>query len=345
MNDIVSVLWVDDEDRTEDVKNLSSELLNIEWLHPEGFETKLKEYESAKNTIPELFLIDFYLGQKESANGEKYPYHGLAPNALIRDKYPEHPIYLVTAEETENGDARLSEWAQAAECTFDNILTLKEIQRKGKEILYYDALNYRKIRNETASNNINALFDLLKAPDSVRDKVKLVLPDELKAGLMPKNSINPEGNTISFSRWVRELLFANPGLLYDQLYTATLLGVNPKGFERISGKFGKALYTGVFSETEELMWWVSIINDIVFSHKEAQEVKSSDTWVVSTTIFSIPEEERSKCVVCNDFFPETVGTNVDNLREIGPVHFRCSSPDVNKKRQLYFDGPRVFKRE
>jgi hypothetical protein len=344
LSDIVSVLWVDDEDRTVDAKNLSSESLSIEWQHPEALETKLKEYEGAKNTIPDLFLIDFYLGQKESVNGEKYTHSGLTSSALIREKYPEYPIYLVTAEETGNGDANLSIWSQAAECTFDYILTLKKIQREGKNILYYDALDFKVIRSKTPRGDIQALFDLLKVPTSVKEKIKLILPDELKSGLVPETNINPEGNVISFTRWVRGSLFANPGLLYNKLYTATLLGVNFKGFDRISQKFRKALYTGIFSKTTEPKWWASELNDVVFSYKKAQQIKSSDTWVVSTTIFSIPEEERSKCIMCNESFPETVGANADNPAEIKPVHYKCSMPDPNKKGQLYFDGYRVFRR-
>ncbi len=346
MSDTVSVLWVDDEDRKEDVKNLSSESLNIEWRHPEDLETKLQEYKSATATIPDLFLIDFYLDQKPGRSGKKYTYRGLTPTALIREEYPEYPIYLVTEAETENGDASLSRWTQAVECTFDKILTLKQLQREEKDrrILYYDALDYRSVRKEPKGSDISALFGLLKAPDAVRDKIKLIMPDDLKSGLMPENGANPEGNTISFTRWVRGSLFANPGLLYDKLSSATLLGVNFEGFDRISRKFRKALYTGIFSKTTDPKWWASELNDVVFSYKKAQRIKSSDTWVVSTTIFSIPEEERSKCIICNESFPETVGANADNPAEIKPVHYKCSMPDPNKKGQLYFDGYRVFRR-
>ena len=344
MSENVSILWVDDYDRKDDIKNLRSKRLNIEWVHPEDFSSKLQQYKSVK-TAPDLFLIDFYLDLKPNDKGEKYRYHGLAVNALIRDKYPEHPIYLVTEEETGNGDARLSVWAQAAECAFDNILTLKEILRKGKETLYYDALDYREIRDRTSRNKINTLLELLKAPASIKEKITLVLPDQLKSGLMPKSSDNPEGNTISFTRWVRELLFPHPGLLYNKLYTATLLGVNSDGFNRISRKFEKALYRGIFSITTEPKWWPSEINDILFSFKKAQQGRSSDTWSVSTTIFSIPETEISKCVVCNESFPETVGTNIDNPQEIDPVHFKCSTPDKNRQGQLYFEGHRVFNKD
>ena len=115
-------------------------------------------------------------------------------------------------------------------------------------------------------------------------------------------------------------------------------------FEKVSKNFEEVRYQGIFSRTTAEMWWVSVVNDIVFSHEGAQEIKSSDTWVVSTAIFSIPEEEISKCVVCNGPFPETVGTNSDNPDEVNPVHFKCSKPDLNKKRLLYFDGSRIFTR-
>lgn len=344
MSDTISVLWIDDENQTTEAKNLGFESLHIQWEHPKDIDSVLEKYENSGVEAPDLFLIDFYLSQKP-INDETYQHQGLVLTALIREKYPEHPIFLVTAAITENGDTKLQKWSQAAESIFDKIIAFEKIQREGKEILYYDALDYRKTREKTARNNINALFELLKAPDSIKETLFLVLPDTLKSGLMPISGDNPEGNTIAFARWVLRSLLFNPGLLYDKTYTSTLLGVSEKGFGRISRKFSKAMYTGIFSNTTEPMWWASTINDIVFSYKKSQELKSSDLWVVSNAIFSITEEERSKCAVCDDFFPETVGTNIDNPNEVKPVHYKCSAPDKNKQRQLYFEGFRVFNRD
>ncbi len=348
MSNTVSVLWVDDANQSENAKNLESDSMKCECIRPFELEKQLKENNLKNGLIPDLFLVDFYLGERDDPDiNEKYPFHGPAVAALIRDRFPEHPIYLVSFH-TANGEVKLSQWAQAAENVADQILNTEFILREGKETLYRDSLDYktlRALRDDTERGNVDTLLDLLKVPDSNKERIKLILPDELKTGLMRQSENNPDGNAISFARWLRGSFLSYPGPLYDQQHTATLLGVNDKGFKKISNKFEKALYNGIFSRESAPRWWVSEVNDLVFALDGAQDIKSSDPWIISTKIFNVPETEMSRCAVCNEFFPETIGRNMDNPNENLPVHFKCSKPDNTIRRPLYFDNPRMFKKD
>src|SRR5262249_45648383 len=89
-----------------------------------------------------------------------------------------------------------------------------------------------------------------------------------------------------------------PGFLYDELRTATLLGLNVKGFRKIARQFRKAFYSGPFWTESRPRWWVSAV----------QEVLSK--FVPSSGLRSLPEMGRklprlkpgdySRCYVCQN---------------------------------------------
>jgi hypothetical protein len=345
MTDSVSVLWVDDKDRNEDAKNLASKSLLVSWCHPQELDNKLHAYVETGHS-PDLFLVDFALNQTPDLSKSKYPHNGLTAAAIIREKYPEHPVYLATEQFIKDDTPQLTKWSRATEDTFDCILSVKQLQREQKDnqSLYFDALDYKKIRTQTRHGNLKSLLALLNAPDSALEMIELALPDELRKGLATKTSPEQKGNTISFAKWVRGSLTNNPGILYSELYAATLLGVNERGFARISKHFGDDVYSGVFSRAYDTLWWVSALKERLFSFKNARKIKSSDTRLVSQTIFSVQKDQKSKCVVCSELLPDTVGSNIDNPNEVGQVHFKCSIPDPRKRPELYFEGPRVFSR-
>ncbi|MCL5962684.1 MAG: response regulator [Chloroflexi bacterium] len=339
----VRVLWIDDDpSRTAEAMNLCSSHLVVDMLRPEQLESKL----SGGLTIrpePDIFLVDYYLNQYANVDEHKYAYYGLTIAAQIREHYPEYPIYLVTEHATENGEAKLDEWRQAAKASFDRILTLKIVQRSGQSVLYNDALYYRSIR-ELPRGDPKQLLTLLKPTDAEsEDRLRLILPSELRNGLGRQGSAASGGNAVTFARWLREVLLAVPGFLYDDLHTSTHLGMALERFSELSDRFKQARYSGIFARTCEPLWWVSALDNILFSSRKARKAVGSRPWEVAPAVFGIPDQERSKCAVCGAFHPETVGVNLEDANDLRPVHFRCSQPHPNKKRELYFDEPRAFR--
>lgn len=343
MNTSIKVLWIDDDSgHIEDARNLESvrKSLRVLLLHPCDLDKKLVQYKDSSGTGWDIFLVDYYLNLKVQDNQKRYPYLGLTVAAKIRETFVEHPIYLVTAQ-MDDGKPRLLGWAQAVETSFDAILTLTDVQRQGAKI-YYDALDYRSVRQCTREN-LEALLELVAAPHGVRGRLKLVLPDELKEGLAPAKSSNVAGNAIAFTKWVRELLLMTPGFLYDDLHASTYLGIDSETFGRLSARFGRAKYSGIFSRSTVPLWWVSELDNILFSYKKAQKIRTTNPWEVAPLVFDVSNEHKTKCAMCGGLSPETVGINLQDDDDLRPVHYRCSHPHPKKARKLYFDEPRAFK--
>jgi hypothetical protein len=171
------------------------------------------------------------------------------------------------------------------------------------------------------------------------------LPEELRSGLALEGEGRRGGDSIAFARWLRGKLMAIPGFVYNEFRVATHLGVTSAGFRSVSQRFDKARYVGVFHETAEPLWWVSKVDEILFSLEGAKNMEVKEPWEVAPEILGIPETQRTKCVVCGKGYPETVGTDVDDELNEQPVHFRCSTVDRNRKAELFFDEPHAFKRE
>jgi len=346
-NKKVKILWIDDEvtDHTEDAKNLkyARKELEITIIHPTNLDSKLYQLKMSKK-IPDLFLVDYFLDEVKFEEGDdgKYAHRGLTVAGKLREIEPEHPVYVVTQKDTKKEGIFFSE-AQAVRAVFDKILTFKEVQREGHNVLYYDALDYRSIRT-SPRRNLEVLFDLLQAPDDLKKRLVLVLPEELREGLAASGSAkHPEGNPIAFAKWVQEILLSVPGFLYNELYTATYLGLTIETFKNLSPKFKKAEYSGSFAKTTPTLWWVSKLSDIIFSMPKARKINKTNPWELSPILFSVSKKMQTKCIVCGDPFPETVGINLKNDSDFEPVHYKCSIPHPNKRRELYFDEPRGFK--
>ena len=338
-NEKVKILWVDDEvtDHTEDAKNLkyAKKELDVTIIHPTNLNSELYQFKKSKK-MPDLFLVDYFLDEIkfEGEGNGRYQHRGLVVAGRLRELVPEYPIYVVSQKDTRKEGIFLTE-AQAARAVFDKILTFKEVQREGPDILYYDAIDYRLIRKSTR-RNLKALFRLLQAPEDLAERLKLVLPNELREGLASL------GNAIAFAKWVREVLLTTPGFLYDELHVATYLGLTIKAFRTISKKLKQANYNGVFSRTTPHLWWVTKLNQIIFSFPKAKETNKINPWELFPTIFNLHKSAQARCVICGEFFRETVGINLKDDSDLKPVHYRCSIPHPNKRRELYFDEPRGF---
>jgi CheY-like chemotaxis protein len=337
------VLWVDDdtEKRKKEAKLLEQlflevfgkEGLSIEVIHPEKADSRLR-YKQKK---PDLFLVDYNLNQIPLEGGDSYPYKGLTIAGMIRDLYPEYPIFVVSQDE--NAEI-FREKSQAAKSSFEGQLLHKKLQRVGHHLLYFYARDYRKIR-EVKDENINEIFRLLKAPLEIQNRIKLVLPDELKHGFDKGRA----GNSIAFAKWLQEIFITEPGFLYSDIYAATHLGLTVEAFNRISQenkKFMKARYSGIFSEVNEPLWWVTGLNKLVFSTPKFSRLGIDNTWEIGPKLFNVNENEYAKCAVCGEKYPDIVGINISDSNERKPIHFRCSSSYTDKKRELYFDEYRGF---
>jgi CheY-like chemotaxis protein len=343
MTQQLQILWVDDEkeDREPDKENIErkNDKLEIKLIHPNDL------LESLKKEKPDLFLIDFYLNRRalvkisiKGKSSEKYPYKGLTADSIIREKCPDIPIYCTSSYyKTLQKDPIFYLICSS----FDRFLDFNNIQNQGHEILYFDALDFKRIR-ESGKQGISSILSLLAAPEEEHEKLKLTLPSSLRQGLYQ----NKEGNSLVLAKWINNVLFQNPGILYDDLFSATFLGIKLDDFKGIAfseDKIKTAQYKGIFSKTNTPFWWKSKLLQNVFSFEKIAKYPDKSPCVVAPDMLKIPKKSRTKCIVCGKEYPECVGINLTNSSDCSPVHIRCSEPYIKRKTELYFEEYRGFK--
>lgn len=334
----MEILWVDDQisEREEDKKNIIDKQpdLKIDLIHPVDFLSTGFPYLEKKY---DLYLIDIRLNEfANKKTGKKCPFQGSTIDSIIREKYPDTLIYGLSQDYTKiKGD----EESFLIGSVFDRFFDFKEIKDSGHIILYHDAIDFQKIL-KVKQKNLSEIFKLLCVPDEYGERLKLALPASLKNGI----GTLPEGTCQAFSRWVQKVLLKTPGFLYNELYTATYLGLSLTSFKKIEQNYDlpKAQYSGVFSKSNESLWWVSSLNQRILSDPVAKTFKTLNPWEISPKIFGCIEADQTKCIICDKLFPERIGINISDPDELAPVHIRCSKPYPGKEVILYFDEYRGF---
>jgi hypothetical protein len=287
--------------------------------------------------LVDLYLIDDRLYKSKSQIYKR----GYSIGARIREENPEIPIYLFSEVKDETGIYR--NLAQASESMADQILEFKEIQENGHNILFWDAEDYKKIR-ESEKESIDVLLKLLKAPEEEYDKIKHALPANLKNGLSNITSTNySAGNSIAFARWIRQTFLELPGFIYNASYSSVKIGLKKDYFLKISSKFNTASYTGIFSRSmKEKKWWDILLKNMIFKLSIKKFPDETDPRKISRNIFKLNKSDIPKCIVCGEEYPDTIGLLKDNEEIEEPVHYRCSISHPKKDRVIYFDEFRQF---
>lgn len=344
MKGIAQILWIDDElaagAMSEPILRVMQRAKGIEVTpsHPTALSDHL-----AENF--DLYLVDYRLDKQAGSSNKKYEHTGISIAGLVRDKFPDLPIYLTSALIL--GDAS----AQGESELFDRLVSHQSLTRKeGIAALRSDALDYRSIRTSKARQARKSIHLLLKTPAHSQADVNRVLPEGLQHGLGVRQSQRASdkpsaisSGSIRFGKWVIHQLLVHPGVLYDDLYAATYLGMTQKYFTRRFAKIAlKSRYVGVFARTTDPRWWKGSLTNLVVGHPAAKKHGPLRIAELATKVFSVAPRDQPRCVACKEPFPETVAYDRDNPARRGPAHLGCSEPDPNRKPLLYFEPYRVF---
>jgi len=340
----IIICWIDDDkDHELDAKNLEMKMIRssnkgkVLFYHPRRFKNIIE----SKKRI-DLFLMDYQLNTIADSKGKKYEGKGISYIGLLRENYPDIPIYAFSALPKLGASANQT---YVLEKETEYRLDYSEIQDRGHELLYHDALDYKTIRKATRKG-INELIKLLKPPEIEKERIMGLLPHILKIcefkGIKTENIA---GKSLDFASWVRKILLPKPGFLYNQIHSATAIGMTETAFLDRKDTFASALYTGVFSASlTEGLWWKAKLYEVVtrkaIEQSSASEM-SSDIRKIGVTAFNLKDTEIARCVFCGAQFPDTVGIDEDDLEK--PVHFRCSEVSPEDTKTLFFDDRRVIK--
>jgi hypothetical protein len=127
------------------------------------------------------------------------------------------------------------------------------------------ASGYATLRNKKIKT-ISDLFKLINAPLPDYDKLKQSIPHE---SLRDNSILSP----VVAAKWLRNILIKYPGILYEDIYAATLLGITQDAFleKEVQTFFASAKYNGIFSPPEG-RWWRSKLIELAAARMKNEEL-------------------------------------------------------------------------
>lgn len=246
---MINALYIDDElERANRDAQKIKELLELTDQIKVKLSAPPKDFSDILDEQPDLFLIDLDLSTAQ-VEGENISYFGSTLAAEMRMRSEECPIILITRPEMLEGDGNWKSSILESKADIDLLLYKNQIneqwERETQKIVALVEA-FRKL-NKSGERNWQSLVSLIGAQgDEEGDLREAAPPIERNAWNIPQAV-----------RWIRKVLIAYPGILYDDLTAATRLGISIESFWDVhEDVFSDALYEGVMS-TYDRRWWRS----------------------------------------------------------------------------------------
>jgi hypothetical protein len=315
-------IWLDDNsDRERTANNLQCEFVNVS-----SGDVQTQVEQLLNGSKPSLTILDHIL-DKTSSTSPIFK-RGSTIAEAIKEQWPDCPVIGVT-----NID-QIDRVDQRTRHTYDAFFPYDQLGDYLKVINSIEA-GFATIQLQNPSNT-NEIVSLLNPPQEELERLVAVLPHGLK-GTSPDPSLASR-----LHRWVNHLL-NRPGLLYDRLWSATLLGLSEVGFAEVENRFEAGKYTGVFCTINNSRWWSTRLTQILYQHYAPEPGEFS--WQVGRRLTRDDQTLFSQCYACDGEFPETVAYLDTASEERHPMHLKHTILHPGYKRELYFEDVRVLKDE
>lgn len=316
-------VWIDDNTaRKEEAENLSANLqVEVEFIDVDNTKIEDKLIELVKKEVPDLVLMDHSLDRTIS---ETYR-TGSTVASFLREHWKNCPIVSCTGVEFNDIDIR-------HKSAYEGIYPINRIS-ENYESIYSVAFGFHVLR-ENYPKEIADLFQLLDCPIGECDKLHKILPKEIK------KNFNDNSLLIEIYRWCNNILFERPGFLYDELWSATYLGLNEDGFNRVKEKFNDAKYDGIFKDNSKPRWWKGKLLEILSELVDGIGLP----WIIGRNLVENDDKYFSKCFASGEDFPETVAAeDTTPGAEWYPMKLKNTEPHTNYEEMLFFDELRIMK--
>lgn len=329
-----TVLWIDDdEERREENRGGvgNDDRINVTTLGPMEAASELLGGPNGEGQIPsdpDLALVDWYL-QTDEYSGD-----GPSIEGILRDTFKTLPIYAFSGE---YGNSEFDREQKRGEHRFALITSP---DRLDDDDLIQDIQDYQQIRSKEGEG-IDGILELLDAPQELKEKIQSTLPQEFAEGL-PAEDEGDSDSSLRFARWVRHELLETPGLLWDDVWTATKVGIKKEQFAEYSSKLSSAKYTGIFSHRNNL-WWRVKVRDEIYQLADEQDHSVDRLWKSGPELLDVSESDRSTCEVdsCDKPHPpQTVAAGSPSQKPEFQVHYNCSN--IEQSRAATYEDLRVL---
>lgn len=250
--------------------------------------------------VADLYLVDYELDKQQ---GDRHiTYKGSTLVTAIREKAPDYPVVLITRDSIL--DSRHKEELQD-ELRIDDIIYKGEIATDESSHfanrLIMLVSGFEVLRNiPSAKRDWPALLGAIKAYPSASDLILRATPP------LYQDRGTPEWSVSRMAWWIRNMLLAYPGILYDPVYAGTELRISVESFlsPEVQELFAEARYQGVFDPRDgrwwrELLWQKAMeyVEDTDFAGKFS-DVFHKQTGIELEPATSIVRGEKPADAVC-----------------------------------------------
>ncbi|MGA9098010.1 MAG: hypothetical protein WB392_03670, partial [Methanotrichaceae archaeon] len=221
---------------------------NVEIVNAQDIEIP-KFFDELKGDKPDLLLIDLDL----STARDRFVFglSGASTSNILREKFSDIPIIIFTRKDIIKNKFPAIEQIIIS---VDEIVFKDEIRKDIKNYikLFVNIVEGYRLIREKNPKKFDDILALLKVPQHAIDLVKLADPP-----LMQDNGTS----CYLIAKWIRKNILNFPGILYDPINAATLLGISEKAFlsDEVQHTFAGAKYEGIFGPSEG-RWWKPELN-------------------------------------------------------------------------------------
>lgn len=249
----IKAIYIDDEiEQPYGPAQKIQELLQI----PNVFEVNLRlppaSFSELSNESLDLLIIDLDLRTAE-VGGNPISYFGSTLAAEMRMRPRACPLVLITRPQPLAESGKLLMLEESAD--LDLILLKDDVIKNPEDTrrkLIALVKGFKELEQEKGQE-WQRVLDLLGANEDERNLLRESGPPLAKG----------QWNVPSTARWVRNTLMRFPGIMYDELTSATRLGISLEAFydPEVQNLMKPAKYTGIFSDYHP-RWWRNRLFDI-----------------------------------------------------------------------------------
>jgi len=324
------ILWIDDNpERCKFARNLEEE---------SGFKADFRDVKGKnlakylpsvlRSRRPALAIIDHVLDK--TASEKRIFETGASVAEIVRQTWPSCPVMCVTAV------GKMESIDERTRRLYDDLFLIEDFEAVLPRfpVIAHDFLRVSSSRFRKP----DGLLRLLDVPPQDRQRLLAVLPQDLKTGFADRSLAS------RLYAWVDHVLLERPGFLYNDLWTATFLGITTKAFHtKVESRFREAVYKGLFAFPNRKRWWTTTLAAILYRLCPPQPGEMP--WEAGRRLRSIARRDYSECYVCRKHSPppQIAGYLDASSDERQPMHLECTVSHPGFKKEMFFEEIRMMK--
>jgi len=284
--------------------------------------------------VTSIAIIDYRLDTKQRS-GKSATYKGSSLAAALREREKDRAIPIVLLSRGTILRQRRYKSAHDMIGAYDELLLKEQIledKKRSASLLISLVLGFERL-NLVEKNDWESLLKVL-------DAEKEESADLLRTG-PPRDKGQLVWRVPEAARWIRHIILEYPGILYDSLHAAAVLGIKEEDFlsKSVQKVFDSSRYFGAFSDYYP-RWWRQRLLRIAFSIMDSADRLGDPAIEFDKAWKEIKKSKLrpSKCVYSKKPHADCVCyvLNKPVLREYSLPYISDNRPDVMDEARLSF---------